>query len=108
MKRIAAIAAALACAAALTSPALAEGNGRTVNVRYNTSDLLTPDGSARIQADIRAAARQVCVESGLRGADRMKMESACRASTEHAALSDLTIRVAEARAASRTALAAVN
>jgi UrcA family protein len=108
MKRIAVIAAALACAAAIASPALAEGNGRTMNVQYSTSDLLTPEGSARVEAEIRTASRNVCSAHELRGVDRLRMESLCRADTEHQALSELSIRVAEARAASRTALAAVN
>lgn len=108
MKRIAAVAAALACAAAIASPAFAEDNGRVVNVQYYTSDLLTPEGSARVEARIRAAARNVCTAHELRGVDRFRMEGLCRADTEHAALSRLSVRVAEVRAQNRTALAALN
>jgi UrcA family protein len=108
MTRIAVVAAALACAAAITAPALAQGAERTIIVNYNTSDLLTPEGSARVEDRVRAAVRRVCSEYGLRGTERMKTEALCRAQTEHVVLDTLSIRIAEARAENRTALAALN
>ncbi len=71
---------------------------RTVSIQYAPSELSTDTGRAKLYADIKRAAREVCGPTGLRDAGSLALASRNRRCAEQA-VSDAMARVDSGRLA---------
>lgn len=107
--RVIMTAATLGIAMSATVPAVAERAAqavmpgadtgiRTVSIQYAPTELSTDSGRAKLYADIKRAAREVCGPTGLRDAGSLALASRNRRCAEQA-VSDAMARVDSGRLA---------
>lgn len=70
------LAAALAAAATIATPAIAADEGESISVRYNDLNLATAEGQAALERRIDNAARQVCRIDEVRVGTRIRSNAA--------------------------------
>ncbi|WP_203291812.1 UrcA family protein [Maricaulis parjimensis] len=90
----------LAATATLTllAPATlaSDANRQSETVVFDATDLHNPNAVAEIRAELLDAAEKLCVERGLRGLDRARVEQQCIEATFAAADFRLEQRLADA------------
>lgn len=107
MKRFTLATTFAAAATALALSAGASAQPPVQVVEFRSSALSSAQGVESVEADIRAAAREVCNVRGAHGADVRRAERECELKARSDAMRELDTRVAEARQDARSIRIAV-